>query len=352
MYERVANQVAANGNATLILRDIEKAFDKVWHEGLRARLLVSDLPNLLLRSASHFLEGRSAYIKERGAEGELFPLLSGVPQGSSLSPTLFALYTADTPPPNPRNGSSHVAFADDHSQLVLHAFPSKIAIALKTERAMEERNRYEDQRKIKNCIEKTKIITPRRVNPIPLEVDGQQMQYHQSGRILGLRITNRGIRSHVRHNRGKAKRQLLKLRRFSGLSPKIKLVLYKVLIRPILEYPAVPLNTISRCAMMDLQRVQSKALRWINSKGIEEPRKTNAQLHREYRIEPLNLRIHRLARRTWIRLDELQDPNLQDIVETAEGLEDHEEHRWFPRSRPRALGPPPPPLLLQQDVRI
>ena len=79
--------------------------------------------------------------------------------------------------------------------------------------------------------------------------------------MLGLRITNFRINSHIKHIKAKANRQLLKLRRNTGLSEKIKLTLYKVLIRGILEYPAVPLNKASGSAMLGLQRVQSRALR-------------------------------------------------------------------------------------------
>ena len=98
-YETIANAEVRDGNCTIILRDIEKAFDKVWHSGLRHRMLEVQMPNLLIRCSSHFLESRTATIKERGIVGPPISLLSGVPQGSCLSPTLFIIYTSDTPPP-------------------------------------------------------------------------------------------------------------------------------------------------------------------------------------------------------------------------------------------------------------
>ena len=122
-YETVANAVALeNGNATIIMRDIAKAFDKVWHPGLKHRLLEVGMPDLLRRTASHFLDGRTASIRMRGVEGPAFPLVTGVPRGSCLSPSLFIIYTDDTPAPDPRSHSTHFSYADDHNQVVTYPF--------------------------------------------------------------------------------------------------------------------------------------------------------------------------------------------------------------------------------------
>ena len=125
--------------------------------------------------------------------------------------------------------------------------------------------------------------------------------------------------------------------------------MFKALIRPMLEYPAVILVTASRHALYQLQKVQSKALRWVHGRWDEDRRPTNQELHELYRVAPLNVRLHELARRVWDALDRDDDPNLRRI-EATEELIGEEEHLWFPRSRPRALGPPPAPLLIQEDV--
>ena len=354
MWELVALHLAHGGAANIITRDIQKAFDRVWHDGLRKRLLEVNLPNSLARIASGFLEGRTAFLQVHGAQGPPFPLLAGVPQGSCLSPTLFILGTSDTPPPNPRNGSTHVALADDHTQLVLSLAKAPASISLKTTRAFVERNVYEKERKITNALDKTNFVTPGKTAPHPLVIEGVERRYSQKAKILGLRLTNRGLTDQVTHLKKKATGTMSQLRRFYGLPRQDKLRLFKAIILPMLTYPAAPLNIASRSALLSLQRVQSNGLRWVHGKYDEEEgdrRLTNEALHAMYRMEPLNHRIHRLARGTWERLEREGDANLARILLLEDGLGDREQ-AWFRRSRPRALGPRPPPLLIQEQVRI
>ena len=90
-----------------------------------------------------------------------------------------------------------------------------------------------------------------------------------------------------------------------------------------------------------------------------DDRPTTEFLLARYRVEPMNIRLHHLARRVWERLEESQDPNLnrfhQCKVALADGgwqrgIRGNPEHSWWPRSRLRALGPPPRPFLTQTDI--
>ena len=351
LWELVAVHLAHGGAATIVTRDIHKAFDRVWHNGLRKRLLEIDMPNALARISSSFLEGRTAYVQVQNTQGPPFPLPAGVPQGSCLSPSLFIIGTSDSPPPNPRDGSTHLAFADDHTQLALSLIAHPAAIARKTERAVGSRNTYERERKIKNALDKMKFVSPAKLNPVPLVIEGEEKEYGQKAVILGMRISNHGLTDQVKHIKGKAGRQLTKLRRFSGLPRRDKLNLFKALVLPMLTYPPVPLNTASRSALLSLQRVQSNGLRWVHGRYDGDRRITNEALHDIYKMEPLIHRIHRLARRVWERLERDEDSNLERIQLLEDGL-DGREQGWFRRSRPRAMGPRPPTLLLQNQVRL
>ncbi|WP_368666157.1 reverse transcriptase domain-containing protein, partial [Nocardioides antri] len=96
---------------------MSKAFDKVWHNGLKYKLITKALPKFLIRILSNYLDDRTASIRMGSYVGPPFDLLSGVPQRGCLSPTLFSFYTSDLPPPSGKN--EHIIYADDITQIIL-----------------------------------------------------------------------------------------------------------------------------------------------------------------------------------------------------------------------------------------
>ena len=95
--------------------DVEKAFNNVWHNGLRYKIYQLDLPTKLCRWLSDFLVGRVIQVK---IEGFLSPKVypkAGVPQGSNLSPLPFLIYVNDMPNPT-HHQTNKSQFADDAGQ--------------------------------------------------------------------------------------------------------------------------------------------------------------------------------------------------------------------------------------------
>ena len=99
-YETISNDLYNRLTIDVVLRDVSKAFDKVWHTGLKYKLLQTRLPTCLLKTVTDFLNDRTATINIDNYLGPLFPLKSGVPQGACLSPSLYSFYTHDMPPPH------------------------------------------------------------------------------------------------------------------------------------------------------------------------------------------------------------------------------------------------------------
>ena len=68
---------------------VEKAFDNVWHDGLRYKIFMLDLPTKMTRWLSNFLVGRVIQVNVNGFLSAKISPIAGAPQGSVLSPLLF-----------------------------------------------------------------------------------------------------------------------------------------------------------------------------------------------------------------------------------------------------------------------
>ena len=103
---------------TLITKDVQKAFDSVWHGGLKYKICTQfRFPSIIQRLLCDYLSHRKLRIKFQNCFSDYFELRAGVPQGSVLAPTLFILYTNDLPDPI-RPLSLILQYADDTTQLV------------------------------------------------------------------------------------------------------------------------------------------------------------------------------------------------------------------------------------------
>ena len=75
--------------------DVEKAFDNVWHSGLRFKIFQLDLSTKMTRWLSDFLDGRLIQVNVNSFLSNQINPKEGVPQGSVLSPLLFLTYVND-----------------------------------------------------------------------------------------------------------------------------------------------------------------------------------------------------------------------------------------------------------------
>jgi len=110
---------------TSVFLDVSQAFDRVWHPGLLYKVknrLSTFFP--LLKS---YLSNRQFRTRIKGEVSTLFPINSGVRQGSVLGPKLYLLFTSDRPQaPNVMIGT----FADDPVILTYHTDVLRVSSCL------------------------------------------------------------------------------------------------------------------------------------------------------------------------------------------------------------------------------
>ena len=95
LYENISNDISRNCSVDITLRDVSKAFDRVWHQGLKYKLTnINNIHPCFLKILSNYLDNRQARLRINNYTGPPFPLERGVPQGACLSPiTILFLHT-------------------------------------------------------------------------------------------------------------------------------------------------------------------------------------------------------------------------------------------------------------------
>ena len=293
-------------------RDITKAFDTVWHQGLLFK--IANILNL----GSHFTSLIFNYLINRfitpyfaSTSGPPFSPSAGVPQGSCLGPILFLIFVHDLPPPV-YPSTLLFQFADD----LVHITPSdsraaskhKVKNAIrKLEFELENTLVWEENWRIQTSLDKCSVLhtgTSRITmeNLAGVIVRDAQIPIIEPLRILGYNFTSRLLDStHVNFIAGRARHELFKLRRFSSAPEYIRQRLYLTLIRPVLEYPSLELYNTTKTNIKKLQAIQNNALRFIAGVTWKDF-VSSENLHQRLKIQPLNIRLHHLAFKTKFKM--------------------------------------------------
>ena len=299
-YEKIAINQREKQHCNVICRDVAKAFDRVWVEGLQYKILQTEMPDILQKSLCSYVSNRTVQIKIDGFVGPKFELSAGVPQGSILSPTLFIFYTNDTPPPI-HEESCDILFADDVTQVIEFRGRDREELAVRSEMEITRVNEYEKKWKIKTNNNKFKMIPASKTAPYPISVEDENLNFTTDVNILGLTLTRTGCQKHLGAKIRSAKGQLLKLRRFEHLNPSLIIRLYLTLVRSIIEYPPIPNGLLAKNNLLKLQRLQNRALK-LAVRRTDDRYMTLKDIHEKYNIQAINVRLDTRFRRTWDKM--------------------------------------------------
>lgn len=311
--EVVAKAKAKNCLVDVVLRDVQKAFDKVWLKGLQYKILKLGLDGYLERILCDYVTNRRAFISIDNFDGVQFGLDAGVPQGGCLSPTLYSLYTNDVPDPTGPH-SCYVQFADDITQIVTTNYSNPRAIAHYTAVEISNINKYETKWKIRTNIAKFKVIPIGRKKTAEVKVNNHIYQYSTKGKVLGLTITSSGYIEHINNRINLAASNLRSLFVLRDLSVANKKKIYSAIVRSTLTYPTIPIHIASRSISLKIQRIQNKAIYVISNTSRMEGRRLS-DLHQEMNIVPINVVLHQRAGEIWNKIiDTISRGTLEQLI--------------------------------------
>ena len=226
---------------TLFL-DVAKAFDRIWHNGLRHRLLKLRLPTLLLRWVSNFLTGRIMQAYINGETSREVIINHGVPQGSPLSPILFIIFTSNLPNTRPQVFRSQ--YADD---IKLYVPGRKIdLVRTRLQASIDDLSQYCSYWRMALCSSKTVLMLFSKSSrpwqgACELQLQGKVVDTATSSKFLGITFDQRlTFNTHFQNIACTARQRITKLISISnsrhGPSAHTLIRLYKTYVRTLFEY--------------------------------------------------------------------------------------------------------------------
>ena len=289
--------------------DISSAFDKIWHKGLIEKLKQIGLDGKLLELFKSYLSNRKQCVIVDGVKSSFVDIKSGVPQGSRLGPLLFIIYINDIV----KNLENEILiFADDTTLLASGMDP--VETSEKLNRDLEKISDWADKWKVTFNAKKSKdmIFSNKNLNNSPpLILNGVQFERVNKHKHLGIILTSDLDWSpQINEVCKKANWKLSVLRSVKLISRQTLDILYKVIVRSIIDY-GLPIygNNLKHNDLLRLENLQYRAAKVVSGALHYTSReKLNIELGWESiktRIDYLGLcifhKIHCYATRPLIR---------------------------------------------------
>lgn len=298
--KRVTNQLKQNlrrkYTTAALMFDVEKAYDRVWTNGLIYKMIITNFPSYIIRIVASFVRHRSFQVIINNTKSSTKVIQYGLPQGAVMSPILYNIYTYDLPSPQ---NCMLALYADD--SLLLSWSDNWPEIENNINNGVNEFHSFFERWKITLNPQKTEafLVTRRRVRAVPslpFVHNGNEVEWESEAKYLGMIIdktlTFKQNTDYLLNKTQTAIRTLYPLiARRSKLNIENKLLIYKTAIRPIFTYASPVYIDMAKQHKKKLQIIQNKILRMI----LDAPMYTRTDdLHEEAGVETVENFVDRL----------------------------------------------------------
>lgn len=248
-----------------IFLDLEKAYDTVWKNGLLTKVKRLGISGKMFKFIQDFITERSFQVRVGAEKSESMTLENGTPQGSVISPTLFLIMINDLRVSTP--GVQLSIFADDSA---VYKSGRKLNLVIKhLQESLDQVQNWCNEWGMKISTSKSSVVIfTHKVKynvEKPLKLYNQELKVEKFVKFLGVFFDSRlTFHKHATYTKEKCYKRLNLLRCVSGTtwgaSKACLLTLYRSLIRPLLEYGALILDTACSEAKRILSSIQVQSL--------------------------------------------------------------------------------------------
>lgn len=293
----IINNFNIKNHTVLLLLDIEKAFDKVWIEGLTYKMIKLEFPKFITKLVNSYLSDRKFTVRVGKEISDPIDITAGIVQGSVLGPRLFNIYVQDIP----MHKNTNLALFADDTAIYAHSNCAEDANnELKTH--LKILHKYFDRWKIKLNEAKTEqiVFSRRKNNKIiqnKLKIGDIEVQPKNSIKYLGVELDERlNFHRHIKNQVAKGyatKKKLYPLLcKKSHLNSDNKILLYTSYIRSIITYAAPAFCHLRPYPLRSIQSLQNKALRL----ALNKPYFTRiSDLHEQANIPTIREYINKIS---------------------------------------------------------
>ncbi|KAL1448108.1 hypothetical protein WDU94_013874 [Cyamophila willieti] len=263
----VARSISQGGEVHCLYTDVEKCFDRIYHDAILNALARNGISVSLVGMFSNYLQNRKMYVRYLNITSSPITPPSGVVQGSRLSSLLFILTYNDL--------INHV----QHSQVLLYADDLKIFKVIHDTRDCELLQ--EDINSVSEWLKEIGLnFHPKKCYAINFTNKSQPykptyyiynnpIQYCNQYKDLGITFeSNLNSKSHILEIKKKAYRQLGMVIRHSKYiqDPDAIKLLYISYVRSVLEYGSIVWNPSTKVDSKELEKIQAKFTRYLFQK--------------------------------------------------------------------------------------
>ena len=263
----VEGAIAAKDHTIAVFFDLRKAYDTAWRYGILRKLYDVGLRGALPKFVKNFLEHRKIRVRVKNTYSDLVEITEGVPQGSVLSCTLFALAINDVINDLP-TGVKATLYVDDLT--IYFSGRTTRAIERRLQQTMNKLQEWSDRTGF--CFSEAKTVAMHICRRRKCEKTAHISLHNtpiickESHMYLGVKLdSSLTWTPHVTHLKKECYNRMKLIKHLShtswGADAKSLTRLYQSLIKSKLEYGYEAYGSCSLTNLKKLEPVQNTAMR-------------------------------------------------------------------------------------------